>query len=149
MFRVLNKNGMFVNYQRFLLPVRSKFNLSGIKLSSAVRIDRCVTKLASLKNANVALQSGGFRGEFQLQRKPFHVSASRQALPPLVIFILRPLSRIAAILFGRRLRKWWRALPPERKQDLIRRLKKRKMTLLGVLSFFHRLKIHDMLTLSH
>lgn len=131
MFRVLNKNGMFVKYQRFLLSVRSEFNLSGIKLSSAVRIDRCVTKPASLNNANIALQNGGFRVEFQLQRKPFHVSASRQALPPLVIFILRPLSRIAAIFFGRRLRKWWRALPPEQKQDFILRLKKRKLTLLA------------------
>jgi len=138
MFRVLNKNGMFVNYQRFLLTVRSECNLSGIKLSSAVRIDRCVAKPASLNNANVALRSGGFRVGFQLQRKPFHVSASRQALPPLFIVILRPLSRIVAILCGRRLRKWWRALPPERKQDLILRLKKRKMTLLGVLPFFHR-----------
>jgi hypothetical protein len=137
MFRVLNINRMFVNYQQFLLPVRSMFNLSGVKLGSAVRIDRCVTKPTSVNNANVALQSGGFRVEFQLQRKQFHVSASRQALPPLVIVILRPLLRIAAILFGRRLRKWWRTLPPERKQDLILRLKKRKVTLLGVLSFFH------------
>lgn len=137
MLRVLNKHGMFGNYHRFVLPVRSVFNLSGIKLSSGVRVDRCVTKLASLNNANVALWSGGFTVASELQRKLFHVTASRQALPPLVIVILRPLSRIAAVLFGRRLRKWWSSLPPEKKQDLILRLKKRKMTLLGVLSFFH------------
>jgi hypothetical protein len=119
------------------MPVRSEFNSNGIKLGGAVRIDRYVTKPTSLNNAVFALQSGGFRVAFQLQRKPFHVSASRQALPPLIIFILRPVSRIAAILFGRRLRKWWRALPPEKKQDFIHGLKKRKVTLLGVFSFFH------------
>ena len=137
MLRVRNKNGMFGNYQRFVLPVRSVFNLSGINLSSGVRVDRCVTKLASLNNANVALRSGWFTVASELKRKLFHVTESRQALPPLVIVILRPLSRIAAVLFGRRLRKWWSSLPPEKKQDLILRLKKRKMTLLGVLSFFH------------
>jgi hypothetical protein len=113
------------------------FNLSDIKLSSAVRINRCVAKPASLNNRNAALQNGGFRVASELQRKFFHVTSSRQALPPLVIIILRPLSRIAAVLFGRRLRKWWRALPPERKQDVILKLKKRKMTLLGVLFLFH------------
>jgi hypothetical protein len=121
------------------MPVRTEFNLSGIKLGSAVRTDGYVTKPTSLNNAVAALQSGGFRFAFQLQRKPFHVSASRQALPPLILLILRPVTRIAAILFGRRLRKWWTALPPEKKQDFILRLKKRKVTLLGVFSFFHSL----------
>jgi hypothetical protein len=108
-------------------------NLSGTKLNSASRINRYVTQAGSLSITSAVLQNGGLRVSFELQRKLFHVTASRQALPPVFIIILRPLSKIAAILFGRTFRKWWRALPADKKQDLILRLKRSKMVLLGEL----------------
>lgn len=130
MFRVLNKKIIMKHCRQLVLPARNLLNSCGTKLDSASRINNCVTKLAYLNNA-----SGGFRSESELQRKLFHVTATRQALPPVFIIILRPLSKVAAILFGRTFRKWWRALPPDRKQDLIHRLKKNKMALLGELLF--------------
>lgn len=130
MFRVLNKKKIVEHCWQLVLPARNLLNSCGTKLDSASRINNCVTKLAYLNNA-----SGGFRAECELQRKLFHVTATRQALPPVFIIILRPLSKLAAILFGRTFRKWWRALPPDRKQDLILRLKKNKTALLGELLF--------------
>jgi hypothetical protein len=130
MFRVFNKKIIVGNYEQLVLPARNLLNSSGTKLNSASRINRCVTKPVCLNNA-----SGGFRTASELQRKLFHVTATRQALPPVFLIILRPLSKVAAILFGRTFRKWWRALPPDRKQDLILRLKNNKVALLGELLF--------------
>jgi hypothetical protein len=130
MFRVLNKKVIVGNCQQLVLPARHLLNSCGTELNSASRINGCVTKPACLTNA-----SGWSRAESELQRKLFHVTATRQALPPIFIIILRPLSKVAAIVFGRSFRKWWKALPPDRKQDLILRLKKNKMALLGELLF--------------
>jgi hypothetical protein len=130
MFRAINKNQILGSY---LLSVRNICNLNCTKLNSATRFHRCVTKTGSLSITNAALQNRRLGMSFELQRKLFHVSASRQALPPVVLIILRPLSKIMAILFGRTFRKWWRALPPDKKQDLILRLKRNKMALLGEL----------------
>lgn len=42
-----------------------------------------------------------------------HTSKLRPALPPVVVALIKPLSRIAAVLIGRRFRKWWRNLDEE------------------------------------
>jgi hypothetical protein len=128
MFRVLNKKIIVGNFRQLVLPQRNLLNSCCTKLNSASRINSCVTKPAYLNNAD-----GGFRAVCELQRKLFHVTAARQALPPVIIIILRPLMKVAAVLFGRTFRKWWRALPPDRKRDLILRLKKNKIALLGEL----------------
>lgn len=129
MFRLINKK-IVGNYHNSVLSMRQMLNISGIKLNSASRINKYVTQVGSLSITNAVLQNG-LKVSFEVQKKLFHVTASRQALPPLFIIILRPLSKIAAILFGRTFRKWWRALPPDKKQDLILRLKRNKMVLLG------------------
>lgn len=49
----------------------------------------------------------------------FHVSAQRLAIPaPLVWMVLKPLQKLIAIILGRSLRKWWVALPDNRRQLL-------------------------------
>lgn len=126
MFRILNKKIIVGNCRQLMLPRRNLLNSCCTKLNSASRINSCVTKPAYFNNADA-----GFRAESELQRKLFHVTAARQALPPVIIIILRPLSKVAAILFGRAFRKWWRALPPDRKRDLILRLKKNRIALLA------------------
>jgi hypothetical protein len=108
-------------------------NLSGKMLNCASRINRYVTQAGSSSITNVVGQNGGLRVSFELQKKLFHVTASRQALPPVFLIILRPLSKIAAILFGRTFKKWWRSLPPDKKRDLILKLKRNKKALLGEL----------------
>ncbi|XP_015788236.1 metalloendopeptidase OMA1, mitochondrial [Tetranychus urticae] len=45
----------------------------------------------------------------------FHTSKPRQ-VPAIIWVILRPLGKLAAILMGRSIRKWYSALPPNKKQ---------------------------------
>lgn len=54
---------------------------------------------------------------FLLQQ--FHTSAPLRTLPaPLIWLVLKPLQKIMAIILGRSIRKWWAALPPNRRQLL-------------------------------
>ncbi|XP_059196801.1 metalloendopeptidase OMA1, mitochondrial [Centropristis striata] len=47
----------------------------------------------------------------------FHTSAPVRALPaPLIWFLLKPLQKLLAIVLGRSIRKWWVALPANRRQ---------------------------------
>ncbi|TMS20629.1 Metalloendopeptidase OMA1, mitochondrial [Larimichthys crocea] len=47
----------------------------------------------------------------------FHTSASARALPaPLIWLVIKPLQKLVAIILGRSLRKWWVALPANRRQ---------------------------------
>nr|XP_006133561.1 metalloendopeptidase OMA1, mitochondrial isoform X1 [Pelodiscus sinensis] len=50
----------------------------------------------------------------------FHASSSLQAAPvPLLWIILKPVQKLFAIILGRSIRKWWKALPPN-KQELFK-----------------------------
>ncbi|XP_015251210.1 PREDICTED: metalloendopeptidase OMA1, mitochondrial [Cyprinodon variegatus] len=57
-------------------------------------------------------------GPLQTQWGPhFHTSTPRRALPaPLLWMLLKPLQKLLAILLGRSVRKWWVALPDNRRQ---------------------------------
>ncbi|KAM4548237.1 metalloendopeptidase OMA1, mitochondrial [Odontesthes bonariensis] len=47
----------------------------------------------------------------------FHTSAPKKALPaPLILMVLKPLQKLAAILLGRSIRKWWVGLPDNRRK---------------------------------
>ncbi|XP_063154092.1 metalloendopeptidase OMA1, mitochondrial [Candoia aspera] len=47
----------------------------------------------------------------------FHGSSILQAAPaPLLLMILKPVQKLLAIILGRSIRKWWRALPPNKKE---------------------------------
>uniref|UniRef100_A0A8C0Y183 Metalloendopeptidase OMA1, mitochondrial n=1 Tax=Cyprinus carpio carpio TaxID=630221 RepID=A0A8C0Y183_CYPCA len=47
----------------------------------------------------------------------FHTSGRLRALPaPLIWMVLKPLQKLMAIILGRSIRKWWLALPPNKKQ---------------------------------
>uniref|UniRef100_W5L1K0 Metalloendopeptidase OMA1, mitochondrial n=1 Tax=Astyanax mexicanus TaxID=7994 RepID=W5L1K0_ASTMX len=49
--------------------------------------------------------------------KLFHTSAGLRALPaPVLWLVFKPLQKLAAIILGRSIRKWWKALPPNKKQ---------------------------------
>lgn len=49
----------------------------------------------------------------------FHTSASRRAIPaPLVWMVLKPIQKLVAIILGRSIRKWWVALPDNRRELL-------------------------------
>ncbi|XP_012922867.1 metalloendopeptidase OMA1, mitochondrial isoform X3 [Heterocephalus glaber] len=47
----------------------------------------------------------------------FHTSPRVQAAPvPLLLVLLKPLQKLLAIIVGRGIRKWWQALPPNKKE---------------------------------
>ncbi|XP_053710352.1 metalloendopeptidase OMA1, mitochondrial [Synchiropus splendidus] len=59
---------------------------------------------------------GSVQGPFGLR---FHTSSHNRALPaPLIWMLLKPLQKITAIILGRSIRKWWVALPDNRRQLL-------------------------------
>jgi len=58
-------------------------------------------------------------------------SPMRQAPPALVAILLKPASRLAAILVGRRLRNWYRNLPEEERRKIKNKLKKNRHVFVG------------------
>lgn len=69
--------------------------------------------------------------------RSFHTSAPRQAAPvPLLMLILKPVQKLLAIIVGRGIRKWWQALPPDKKALFKDSVKRNKWRLLLGLSAF-------------
>ena len=66
-----------------------------------------------------------------MTRKQISTSAPRKALPPILVFLVKPLSRIAAAILGRIGRKWWRKLPDSEKADLRNHLRKNRKLIAG------------------
>ncbi|KAM5323729.1 metalloendopeptidase OMA1, mitochondrial isoform 1-T5 [Glossophaga mutica] len=69
--------------------------------------------------------------------RSFHTSPCLQAAPiPLLLIILKPVQKLLAIIVGRGIRKWWRALPPNKKELFKESVRKNKWKLfLGLSSF--------------
>ncbi|XP_043820014.1 metalloendopeptidase OMA1, mitochondrial isoform X2 [Dromiciops gliroides] len=60
----------------------------------------------------------------------FHTSSSLRAAPtPLLWIILKPIQKFLAIIVGRGIRKWWQALPPNKKELFKESVKKNKWKL--------------------
>lgn len=71
------------------------------------------------------------------EARSFHTSAPRQAAPvPLLMLILKPVQKLLAIIVGRGIRKWWQALPPDKKALFKDSVKRNKWRLLLGLSAF-------------
>ncbi|GAB1288686.1 Metalloendopeptidase OMA1, mitochondrial [Apodemus speciosus] len=73
------------------------------------------------------------------EAQSFHTSARVQAAPvPLLLLILKPVQKLLAIIVGRigGIRKWWQALPPNKKELFKDSMKKNKWRLLLGLSAF-------------
>ncbi|XP_016043458.2 metalloendopeptidase OMA1, mitochondrial isoform X2 [Erinaceus europaeus] len=69
--------------------------------------------------------------------RSFHTSARTQAAPiPLLLIILKPVQKLLAIIVGRGIRKWWRALPPNKKELFKESVRKNKWKLFFGLSSF-------------
>lgn len=68
----------------------------------------------------------------QLQNcKHFHTTTPNRALPPIVWLILLPILQVGAIVFGRRLRKWWQGMSTKEKQKILLTLRQRNRTIVG------------------
>ncbi|XP_004679108.1 PREDICTED: metalloendopeptidase OMA1, mitochondrial [Condylura cristata] len=69
--------------------------------------------------------------------RSFHTSPRFQAAPvPLLLIILKPMQKLLAIIVGRGIRKWWQALPANKKELFKESVRKNKWKLLlGLTSF--------------
>ncbi|XP_069843252.1 metalloendopeptidase OMA1, mitochondrial isoform X1 [Dipodomys merriami] len=66
-----------------------------------------------------------------------HTSPCMQAAPvPLLLVILKPVQKLLAIIVGRGIRKWWQALPPNKKELFKESVRRNKWKLLLGLSSF-------------
>ena len=83
---------------------------------------------------------------FTQNRNGFRTSATKQALPPIFLIILkaipplftilvkpmlRPLLNVAAVIGGRNFRNWWRSLPNDKKYHYWSRIKEKKWKFAG------------------
>lgn len=69
--------------------------------------------------------------------RSFHTSPRCQAAPiPLLWIILKPVQKLLAIIVGRGIRKWWNALPPNKKELFKESVRKNKLKLFLGLSTF-------------
>ncbi|XP_004607360.2 metalloendopeptidase OMA1, mitochondrial [Sorex araneus] len=67
----------------------------------------------------------------------FHASPRCQASPlPLLLIILKPVQKLLAIIVGRGIRNWWKALPPNKKELLKESVRKNKWKVVFGLSSF-------------
>ncbi|XP_038609040.1 metalloendopeptidase OMA1, mitochondrial [Tachyglossus aculeatus] len=85
----------------------------------------CLLRAASRSCISGGIPLGGVRA--------FRPSGGRRALPgPLLWLVLKPAQKLLAILVGRGVRKWWRALPAARQRLAKERLRRwRRRGLLG------------------
>ncbi|KAM5248577.1 metalloendopeptidase OMA1, mitochondrial [Ctenodactylus gundi] len=67
--------------------------------------------------------------------RSFHTSPRVQTAPvPLLLIILKPVQKLLAIIVGRGIRKWWQALPPNKKELFKESMRKNRWKLLLGLS---------------
>ena len=65
----------------------------------------------------------------QVKASSFHLSSKHSVAPvigPILVKLATPLSRVAAILVGRRVRKWWQKLPQSQKEIYLYNATKRR-----------------------
>ena len=62
----------------------------------------------------------------QPQQQLFSTSSRRNAIPPLLWIIFKPVTKLGAILVGRGFRKWWTSLPQVKRTIFMDHLKRNK-----------------------
>lgn len=64
--------------------------------------------------------------------REFHTSGRLKALPaPIIWLVLKPIQKLVAIILGRSIRKWWLALPANKKQLFREWMRRRRWHLAG------------------
>ncbi|XP_051731805.1 metalloendopeptidase OMA1, mitochondrial-like isoform X2 [Ctenopharyngodon idella] len=123
---------LFASARTYLMRTNSSFYLkprgpvtvsSSLCLRSRLRLNTCIT----------AFRPPGHRVPVIVQStREFHTSGRLRALPaPLIWLVLKPLQKVMAIILGRSIRKWWMALPPNKKQLFREWTWRRRWHLLG------------------
>lgn len=131
----------FQRFYKFSLNCfsRSNFNLRTF-LSYELGLPRYVEIKPRNYNSSLVFQKSyhypHFKVETLLFKRSFHLSNSNKALPPIIWVVLRSLLRLAAIITGRGLRKWWARLPKNKRSYILNQIKRNKQNIVvaGALS---------------
>lgn len=103
-----------------------------VKLFSTFSKTKCMNFVKFSNNVPVRLRTISLQNVFtnqkpaSIQIRPIHVTSSNQALPPIIVLLLRPVTKITAVLFGRYIRKWWAKLTPEQKEAVWKKIRSRQ-----------------------
>nr|XP_056701143.1 metalloendopeptidase OMA1, mitochondrial [Euleptes europaea] len=99
------------------------FNVKNTEIGNAVHnssVRPCIFSEKGLKRDTLSgtLSSWKLQNVADVQNlRSFHGSPSLKAAPvPLLWIILKPAQKLLAIILGRSIRKWWHALPPNKKE---------------------------------
>ncbi|KAL1022491.1 hypothetical protein UPYG_G00028420 [Umbra pygmaea] len=124
------------NTCRNLLPSTTTDSVCRLKFGQSLSRGRPLFSDIEIRNITVWTHSNGPPVPIWISQRGqncFHTSAFHRALPaPIVWLILKPLQKIAAIILGRSIRKWWLALPPNKQLLLRQEAWQRRWKLLAV-----------------
>ncbi|KAJ8666849.1 hypothetical protein QAD02_008511 [Eretmocerus hayati] len=107
---------------------------------SRLKVTSCFISHHSLKKAYKVSQVQ-FKSSIKIprpiksQRCDFHTS-ERRNIPPVLALVIRPIIRIAALLFGRRFKKWYASRTPEEKEEFLEWFRSRRKYFLGGIGLY-------------
>lgn len=117
------KLNLYVSTRKIYLPSKT----------ISLRVVSCNS--GTLFTKNVAIKKKGCE---------IHVSAPNNALPPLLVLVIRSVAKIGAIISGRIIRKYWQNLSPKEKEILLEKIRSKKTKiacagtiLIGVLYLYY------------
>ncbi|NXC43805.1 OMA1 Metalloendopeptidase, partial [Penelope pileata] len=88
-------------------------------------------KITSLQISSAGLLPGHLSARHIQSIRSFHTSPSLQAAPfPVLWVFLKPVQKLLAIIVGRSIRKWWKALPPNKRELFKENVRKNKWKIL-------------------
>ncbi|XP_016144463.1 metalloendopeptidase OMA1, mitochondrial-like isoform X1 [Sinocyclocheilus grahami] len=101
-----------------LMRTNSSSSLKSRGSVTAAASSLCLRSRSGLNTCITAFRPPAERVPLIIQpTREFHTSGRLRALPaPLIWMVLKPLQKLIAIILGRSIRKWWLALPPNKKQ---------------------------------
>lgn len=130
-----------MNLCRFCYTInRNKFNLRNSLLKYEV-YKPIQSKLNIFSRPNVFVlhrthRFSCFKETNPLCLRAFHLSNAKRALPPILWVVIRSVLRVAAIITGRGIRKWWARLPNNKRAYIFSKIKENKQKIMvgGALS---------------
>ncbi|KAJ9597752.1 hypothetical protein L9F63_011360, partial [Diploptera punctata] len=126
MFRIVNSIRIAANSQHIKEKVKKLPNINKWRLNSTSLLVNEVKKqeicfgqkcYVSNKQETCFTRISIQQLWCSLEKKKFHTSPVRN-VPPVFLLLIKPLGKIAAIVFGKTIKVWWLKLPPERRETI-------------------------------
>lgn len=102
---------------------------SRFKIASCAISRQSYTRVRKLSQVQFKSQVQVLR-LIKTQKCNFHTS-ERRDIPPILAVIFRPLIRIAALLFGRKFKKWYASKTPEEREEFLKWFRAKRKYFLG------------------